>query len=607
MFRAILLCFTLLISFSAFALPPTDSITIQIKAIDTDSARFDWLVNEINKAWLSNPRYTSDLASAFDSLASKTNDEVRMAEALNLNGMAAYANGSYELAADFYLQSLSILEGSTEYQLLGSVLNNLASCYAYRNNNAKSIEYYLQALELARKTQDTSRLAMLNNNLGIQYVEQENYVEAEKYYNSAIDLYRLLEQPLYVGITLLSTANLQIEQEKYTDAIANYNQAMELVPEGMIPLLHAASYAGIGSAYNRMGQKKKGENFLLQSLEKAEAINHIEQLKESHRELSELYESLGGYDRSLYHYKKYTRAKDSLFTNDQDKILMDALTKYESEKKQQENELLKAQNQVTQLQLNGSRRRGLIFGIGLLGFAGFSILLYRLNGRIQRQNKIITQALSEKETLLKEIHHRVKNNLQFISSLLGLQSEHIEDKQALGALQEGQDRVQSMALIHQNLYQEDNLTGVNLKDYFIKLIRGLFDSYNIRKESIELVLDIEDLNLDVDSVIPIGLVVNELVSNSLKYAFQDKQKGQIAVSLQEEMDQLTVQVSDNGSGMSKDIQAKLGNSFGYRLINVFKAQLKADLEIDGSDGTTVTLNIRKYKKAVMSASLSPSS
>ena len=178
-----------------------------------------------------------------------------------------------------------------------------------------------------------------------------------------------------------------------------------------------------------------------------------------------------------------------------------------------------------------------------------------------------------------------------------LQSQHIEDEEVLGVLQEGQDRVQSMALIHQHLYQENNLTGVNLKDYFIKLIRGLFDSYNIRKDKVDLTLDIEDLNLDVDSVIPIGLVVNELVSNSLKYAFPDQEKGNINVMLKEVDDVLILQVSDDGIGLHSDMQTALGNSFGFRLIHVFKDQLKANLEIDGTAGTKVTLRSKKYKKA----------
>ncbi|MEL6390066.1 MAG: sensor histidine kinase, partial [Bacteroidota bacterium] len=216
---------------------------------------------------------------------------------------------------------------------------------------------------------------------------------------------------------------------------------------------------------------------------------------------------------------------------------------------------------------------------------------------LQVKNNIISTALREKEILLKEIHHRVKNNLQFISSLLGLQTEHITDQRALGALEEGQNRVQSMALIHQNLYQEDNLTGVDMHDYFVKLIRGLFDSYNIRPNQVKLDLHIQDINLDVDSVIPIGLIVNELVSNSLKYAFPTGEEGTIGVSLSMKDDKLLVEVSDNGVGISDEAIEGLGESFGHRLINVFMEQLDGDMNISNDAGTTVRLLIRNYKLA----------
>jgi len=126
---------------------------------------------------------------------------------------------------------------------------------------------------------------------------------------------------------------------------------------------------------------------------------------------------------------------------------------------------------------------------------------------------------------LKEIHHHIKNNLQFISALLGLQTDHVSDQVALDALQDGQDRVQSMPLIHPDLYQRDDLASVNVQEYFVKLIEGLFDSYNIHPDDITLHLEVVNLDLDVDTVVPIGLIVNELVSNCLQYAFSDGEQG----------------------------------------------------------------------------------
>jgi two-component sensor histidine kinase len=309
-----------------------------------------------------------------------------------------------------------------------------------------------------------------------------------------------------------------------------------------------------------------------------------------------IYQALDLPDQTLEAISQYLIFHDSLNRTSLKKQALELNTKYETERKEQEIELLNTKNELTLSELKGARRQAIGLAGGLLIFGVMIFFLFRLFRKTRTQNVTIKKALDEKELLLREIHHRVKNNLQFISSLLGLQSEHISDVTALSALQEGQDRVQSMALIHQNLYQEDNLTGVEIKDYFVKLIRNLFDSYNIRPGQVHLELDLANLNLDVDTVIPIGLIVNELVSNSLKYAFPDKRQGVIRVSLQEVRDRLQLQVSDDGKGMSDAEEAKLGTSFGYRLIQVFKDQLNAGLTIDRTNGTSVTMAISKYTK-----------
>jgi len=333
------------------------------------------------------------------------------------------------------------------------------------------------------------------------------------------------------------------------------------------------------------------------------ALDHAEASKHNITELNVYQEASEFYSKKGNHLEGYRllfladSLKSEIFSEEKANNLRKFEKQLIQEQSQEEINLLNAQNDITQLKLTNSRRWILATcgGLGVLGL--FSLTLVRLNQKIKSQNKIIGSALSEKETLLREIHHRVKNNLQFISSLLGLQSDHVEDKAALGALQEGQDRVQSMALIHQNLYQEDNLTGVDVHDYFNKLIQGLFDSYNIHDDRIQLELDIEDINLDVDTVIPMGLIVNELITNSLKYAFPKGRDGLISIKMKEQNEALHLSVSDNGTGMSEEVEKNLGDSFGYRLVDAFNRQLDADMSIDRSAGTSVNIVIRNYQVA----------
>jgi len=198
-------------------------------------------------------------------------------------------------------------------------------------------------------------------------------------------------------------------------------------------------------------------------------------------------------------------------------------------------------------------------------------------------NKVINKALTEKDILLREIHHRVKNNLQLVSSMLTLQGRSIDDEVAQQAIIEGQSRVRSMALIHQDLYHKENLVGISVRDYITRLTQELYATYKIQDRNISLVMDIDLIELDIDIMIPLGLIINELLTNSLKYAFPNGRSGSLSVQLKE-IDQLIhLTVEDDGIGY--DISEVRGNSFGTTLIHSLTAQLEGELISSSSDGT----------------------
>jgi len=259
--------------------------------------------------------------------------------------------------------------------------------------------------------------------------------------------------------------------------------------------------------------------------------------------------------------------------------------------------LLELQDSMKQNQL--VRARWMV-GVLVGGLLLLSILLFKIRNQnriITSQNEVISKALREKDFLLKEVHHRVKNNLQVISSLLKLQSKSVVDKKAQRALDEGRHRVRSMSLIHQNLYQdEDHLGLINVKTYLEQLTSELLESYKTDQGSIQLEVDIDELTLDVETVIPIGLIINELVSNSLKYAFPPDTEGSITIQLKEdEQDGLALVVSDNGVGYQMDdISPK---SFGHRLVRAYAERLNAEYEFSGTDGAKSSFLIKSYNRA----------
>ncbi len=210
----------------------------------------------------------------------------------------------------------------------------------------------------------------------------------------------------------------------------------------------------------------------------------------------------------------------------------------------------------------------------------------------------IQNSLQEKEVLLKEIHHRVKNNLHIISNLLDLQSDYIEDEKVLELFTDSQNRIQTMALIHEQLYQSKDLGKIDFSEYIHTLIDNLLCSYSNIGGIINPIINLEPITLNLETAIPCGLIINELVTNSLKYAFPNGENGEIAIELnQDEQEKIYLTIRDNGIGIPADFDWQNSSSLGLKLVRILSKQLKAEIEFDGSQGTVVSLRFfpLKYK------------
>ena len=506
-------------------------------------------------------------------------------------GMYAEALKMKQEASDFFRHHADSNTVSSSYFGLGYI-------YLMKGDNAPAKNYFYQSLSFANNWPLIE--SEIYGNLAMIYTDLKNPDSAEICFHQSAILSK--EIPSIYSLNLYEYALFKDEQGEQDSALFYLEQVLGAEGQGM----ELEQYNLMQLDYARILAEK---GYSLQARNYYDAAGSSIRTSQNPRHLRKLFlteaavfEQLGNHRRALLAYKRYQQLQDSIESAESEARFKEIEVAYETEKKEQEIQVLNAENEISALRLASSQRLILGLGAGLASLAVLAFFLYRQRQKIKQQRDQINVALTEKEILLREIHHRVKNNLQFISSLLGLQTEHVSDQAALGALQEGQDRVQSMALIHQDLYQEDNLTGVDMKKYFTKLVRGLFDSYNIRKDQIQLEMDIEDLNLDVDSVIPIGLIVNELVSNCLKYAFPVGRNGTIVVSLNEEEDQLALRVRDDGIGMSEVNRTDLGSSFGYRLIEVLREQMQGNLQIENNQGTSITLYIKKYQKNALASS-----
>jgi len=210
-------------------------------------------------------------------------------------------------------------------------------------------------------------------------------------------------------------------------------------------------------------------------------------------------------------------------------------------------------------------------------------------------------SLREKEVLLQEIHHRVKNNMQIVSSLLKLQAGYVDDRTYYDMFKESQNRIISMALVHEKLYQSEDLASIDLNEYITHLASALFRSYGADTGSVALKIDVADVVFGVDTAIPCGLIINELVSNSLKYAFPDGKEGEIKIALRfTDGDEITLTVSDNGVSIPDELDLTNTGSLGLKLVHILTDQIRGRLEVDRSEGTTFRIRFKRiqYKERI---------
>ncbi len=310
------------------------------------------------------------------------------------------------------------------------------------------------------------------------------------------------------------------------------------------------------------------------------------------------YTKIGNYRLSSEYLNRYINLKDSIESKNNLKELMTAQVANQLI----ENESLIIENQKkineknTEVSSQKKIRNTLILsGIFLLGIIIFILiqlsktkhqkqLLEIKNNRINTRNEIITNSLKEKDLLVKEVHHRVKNNLQIISSLLKLQAGKMNNIEIQNALSEAQERINSMSLIHQLLYRNNQMTSLLFNEYLSELTTQISSSFSISKRNIKIELKLIELELDIDTAIPLGLITTELLSNSYKHAFGDN-PGNILIELSQlSANKYKLRISDNGKGLPENFDIKKIDSFGLDIVTILTEQINAELKIYNDKG-----------------------
>ncbi|MBK8504315.1 MAG: tetratricopeptide repeat protein [Saprospiraceae bacterium] len=512
----------------------------------------------------------------------------------------------YEESLEFHNKAINFYRHIGNELSVAMTLNAKAGLYRKFKLYDKAINNYGEALTIYEQNSDSSGLADIFNNLGNLYSELDSLELALDFYEKQERINIARNDEYGMGFVFENRGRLFDKMGRMPEAINSLKESVKIRRNSEHQAILATTLLQLGSSLLKHGILKDAENAIREGLQLAGQFSLVPQLQQGYLMLAKVFAERRDFERAYDYHLKYTLVKDSMLneTISDQALKIDALTEYERIEREKEIELLSAQNEIKDLRIQASKRIIGVVGLGLLSLTLIAFWLYRsrqkikgLYSELNAQKILISKSLQEKEFLLREIHHRVKNNLQVISSLLRLQSRSTEDDKAQRALDEGRSRVRSMALIHQNLYQEgQSLAGIRIRKYLEQLVSELLATYKIDQDRIQLQFFVDDLTIDVDTAVPMGLIINELVSNSLKYAFPGSQAGCICVTLKEIQEkELLLKVSDNGIGYR--LEAIPPNSFGHRLVRAFSDRLKAQYTFDGAHGANSEFVIRSYKLA----------
>jgi len=527
-----------------------------------------------------------------EAFAIELNHEKRLASIYNNLGLMYNYSGQYDKANEYQFKSLQISEEIGD-KSVGFTHVNIGLNYQKEGNIEKSLEHYFKALAIFQESNKKPYIALLHKNIGDNYFDYD-LDSALLYYNKAYLIYQELNDLESISQYFMVIGNINYQKKNFKVAASNYQKAIDILPVNGSKKLLFAIYSNIIDlnlylididTYNKQQLLNVAISYGNKMNNIAMELGSFIMETESYEKLYKSYIKNGDSKKAFKYAEKYIIAKDSLFSEQKQKIISELQTKYETEKKELEINLLNAENELinTKLSQSNSKRKTqntVIFLLisGFLSVVIFLVILNKFylqtkkaNSKLNSQNATISKQKEEKEVLLKEIHHRVKNNLQIISSLLNLQTKNIKDESIISAIADGQNRVKAMALIHQKLYQGGNMSNIDFKDYTLQLLNQISGLYpelvDVKKEVVAT-----NIKLDIDTAVPIGLILSELITNAFKYAFINK-KGSITITLVKYKTGYNMVVHDSGMGLSKDFDLSTTSSIGLRLVRRLSRQL----------------------------------
>jgi two-component system, sensor histidine kinase PdtaS len=534
-------------------------------------------------------------------LAREMNDTTMEANALGNIGAAYHARGYLQPALNYHLAAARLREATSSKQYLGKSYNNIGLLYRMKKDYPKAMEYLNKSLRLKENESDEEGIATTLLNIGSCYQHTGNYDSALAFARNSLTLATKIGDKDNIAAATGNIGSALLSLGKPEQAKTYLTQALQLFGKNGNDEEYFSVYQGLSKYYLQKGDIAQSKEYALKGLTKAKEMQRREQEVNFLKLLANLERKEGNALQAFNYLEEASQLNDTLLNIANNRQLNEMNILYETEQKESEIQKLTTEGLENRLKLlENNRQRNVLmtafaFAAVIAIIIGYSLKKNKeKSALLAKQNEIIEKQLKEKEILMGEIHHRVKNNLQIISGLLNLQSRHIADPNALQAVREGRNRVKSIALIHQQLYQRESLTAINLKHYLKDLMQSIDQSFRDSGKEITHQVACPELLLDVEAAVPIGLIVNELVTNSYKHAFHQKNKGIITLQIEADEPSMQLIIQDNGDGLPEGFNLQEQKSFGLKMINTLVNKLKASFTIEQDSGAKFILHIPNY-------------
>ena len=520
-------------------------------------------------------------------IATELSKPVQQARAWEEIGHVERRLGNNDVSLQASLNALRIYESLQLPERQAASYAQLGSNSISDNDYISSIAYLKKAKHIYQNSDNTLNQVLTTLNLGEAYRLAGHMDSAATSFKETLKRNEQLKNDIVQGYSTGNLGMVYSVQNKLAAAKELLTEAISILRNLGDDYSTSVYLAALGEIYQKERKWDLAEEKLREALDMATTAGLKEQIRDFSAQLASLYETQGRFADALGYQKKYQIYQDSLVNKASIQKIEQLKSSYEIDKRETEISVL---NTINSYQKN--TLISLVAGICLFIF--LSYLLFKGNKTIKKANSelsdqklIIANREREKALLLKELNHRVKNNLQMIASLLNLQSRELSGHPAQEAIIAGKNRVEALSLVHSKLYQEGVETRIYLKEYIEELVLGLFHGYNV---NFEPDFDIAHTSVSVDKAVPIALIINEIVINALKYAYGGVKNPNLKVKVSEENKYLKIEISDNGIGFSNE-EGQKNNSFGIKLITSLIQQLDGSIERSNLDGTLWTMKL----------------